>query len=148
MTLLRSDAQVALNDLLVSSQKAVAHYRDSAAHVAEETSTSLLRLAEQRSAACAQLEQAILQHDDLPSVPDEDRETVEQLYHRVHASLAEDDERDMLEQHLASEQSFSEQVADLVASGQLEDQDNLLRELLRQSRSAEAHLREMLSRHP
>lgn len=148
MTLFRSEAQVALNDLLVACQKSVDHYRDTAAYLAGANASSmLLQLAEQRQSTCEQLEQAVRQQGDLPSVPDADRETIESLYHRVHASLAADDERAVLEQHLTSEQKVAEQVADLVASGQLQEQSDLLHEVLKQSRAAEARLREMLTRH-
>lgn len=146
MTLLRTDAQVALNDLLVNWQKAEAQYRDSASYIEGGAKSFLLHLADEKRQACRKLDTAIRQHGDLPSTPDEDRETIENLFHRVHAKMARSDEVDVLEQHIKSEQLLSQQVADLIAVGQLEEESTLLHELQKQARAAEAQLRELLGR--
>lgn len=147
MTLLRSDAEVALNDLLVNCRKVAAQYRDSADHLEGRTSSVLAQLAEEHDGASRRLEQAIYRHGDLPSGTNEDRETLEQLYHRVHARLSEDEEADLVQQLLQLEQAFGQRLAELIASEQVGSDTDLLHDLLKQTRVAVARLHELSAAH-
>jgi hypothetical protein len=112
MSLLRSDEQVALNDLLVASETSVDHYRDTAELVLHSpVSKEMQAVANERQALVKQLEYAVRASGDLPSEPDADRESVEKLYHRVHAAVADDEIGDLLEQRLHGEHELARQVA-------------------------------------
>lgn len=107
MSIFRSDQQVALHDLLVTSEKSADHYRDSADFLAGlNVSEKLKTIADERDELAQHLTQAIQSLGDLPSAPDEDRESVEKLFHRVHASLSQDEIRDILRQRLDGEAHF------------------------------------------
>lgn len=145
MALLRSDAQVALNDLLTDCRKTAAQYQDSAQYLEGRVSVVMGQLAEERTAASQQLERAICRHGDLPSGSNEDRETIEQLYHRVHARLADDGTADRVEQMMILEQAFTQKLVDIIASERLSGDGELLHDLLKQTRVAVARLNKLLA---
>lgn len=146
MSLFRSDAEVALNDLLASSRKAARHYRDSADYLEGRASSVLAQLAEEHERASRRLEQAIYRHGDLPSGGNEDLETIEQLYHRVNARLSENDEAGLVQQLLELEQAFSQQLAELIATERVRNETDLLHDLLKQARMSVARLHELSTR--
>ncbi|MCW8193810.1 hypothetical protein F6455_03290 [Proteobacteria bacterium 005FR1] len=107
MSIFRTDQQVALNDLLVESEKTADHYRDSADFLEGlEVSAKLRAIADERDRLVQRLRQAIQSIGDLPKAPDEDRESVEKLFHRMHASMSRDEIRDILQQRLDGEDHF------------------------------------------
>lgn len=111
MVFLRSDQEVALNDLLVALRESVDHYNDAIELVDPSPLTPLLRdAAIQRSQFIPRLEEAIRQLGDLPSVPDPDKESGEMLIHHVGAALSNDYEPDVIEQRIASDQHLAQLV--------------------------------------
>jgi hypothetical protein len=113
MVFLRSDQEVALNDLLVALRESVDHYNDAIELVDPSPLTPLLREAAiQRSQFIPRLEDAIRQLGDLPSVPDPDKESGEMLIHHVGAALSNDYEPDVIEQRIASDQQLAQLVND------------------------------------
>jgi uncharacterized protein (TIGR02284 family) len=130
MSIFRSDQQVALNDLLVASEKTADHYRDSADFLdGLEVSEGLRSIADERDALAQRLRDAIQSSGDLPSAPDEDRESVEQLFHRVHASLSHDEIRDVLQQRLEGEEHFESLLRDAREAGWTRGSEGLVREI-------------------
>src|SRR5690606_33663912 len=109
MSLLRTEKQVAFNNLLVAVVETMDDYEDFAdviddPQIAEKFRTFM----QERKTLAAQLETVIRQLDDLPSPPDADKEDLGKLVHRIRAALFEneipralneliDDEQQMLE---------------------------------------------------
>lgn len=145
MSLLRNDQQVALNDLLVESEKSADHYRDSADFLGSlPPSLELNRIAGEREQLSQELSEAVRASGDFPSVPDEDLESVEKLFHRVHASLSHDEMRDVLQLRLDAEEEFARQIEDARQHGLTAGHETLIGELQQHVQSSIARLRGML----
>lgn len=113
MGILRSEQQLALQGLYQLAQESVDHYRDSAEFVDDDAAAQLFtRIADEREALAGQLAQAIRDTDDLPAAPDADRETGEQLIHRLHAWFTADQTLDVLQQRLLAEEELAAALAD------------------------------------
>ena len=111
MSILRSELQVALQELYRLAQESVDHYKDTAQFVDDEAATRLfIRIADEREAFARQLASAIRDTDDLPAAPDADREAGEQLVHRLHALFTADQTQDVLEQRLKAELELAQQL--------------------------------------
>lgn len=107
MGLLRTDKEVALNDLLVASRETADHYQDAIEYLEDPQLTPVLReIIQERQAFIARIEQSIRALGDLPSVPDPDRETGEMLIHHVTAALSPDSANEILEQRVKAEQQL------------------------------------------
>lgn len=114
MSLLRTDLQMALNDLHVTLMESADYYSDAAGFLEGEAHHSLCaelqRLAEERSALAGRVEAAIRQTGDLPSVPDADRETGGEWLQRLQAVLDEDQAEHILAQRLEAEEHLREEL--------------------------------------
>lgn len=111
MTILRSELQVALQDLYRMARESADHYQDAAQFVHAASATRLFtRIAGEREALARQLASAIRDTDDLPAAPDADREAGEQLIHRLHAWFTADQTEDILQQRLKAEQELAQQL--------------------------------------
>lgn len=127
MNLIRNKQQTVLHDLLVATRKSVDHYRDAADFLgALRAGNELRSIANERDRLVEGLEQAVKESGDLPSVPDEDRESVEKLFHRVHASLSSDEVQDVLQQRLDAEQAFARELAAIHDTGSVGKDAGLL----------------------
>lgn len=108
MSLIRTDEEVALNDLLVASRESVDHYRDAADFLEGKQFTDVLRaIASQRELFIARFEQAIRVLGELPSVPDPDKETGTMLIHHAAALLSKNYSLDVIEQRLTAEEHLT-----------------------------------------
>lgn len=111
MNLLRTDQQVAFNDLLIACRKSADHYRDAMDIIDSPAAKAALQpIAQERTEFVERLDRAVRALEDLPSGPDPDKESLEKIYHRLRAALSGNDEREVLEQRLAAEQQLSELV--------------------------------------
>ncbi|WP_041522118.1 hypothetical protein [Gilvimarinus agarilyticus] len=107
MSVLRTELQVALNDLHVALMESADHYRYAAEFVTDERTGKLFEtLAEARDLLADEAEEAIRDAGDLPSVPDADRETGEHLLQRLEAVFSADQAADVMAQRLEGEQEF------------------------------------------
>ncbi|MEX1196912.1 MAG: hypothetical protein WEB57_03485 [Pseudohongiellaceae bacterium] len=142
MSIMRSEYQVALQDLHSRILESVDHYRDSARFVEEEGAARLFRgIADDREAFASRVAEVVRKAGDLPAAPDADRETGEQLIHRLHAWFSSDQTQDVIEQRLDAEaelaswlvaqrgQSHSDVYRELL--GELEQQTGEVRSRLR-----------------
>lgn len=149
MTIVRNNQQLALNDLFVAGTKTADHYRDAADFLGSLPPSQVLRgIASERDKLVQRLEQAVRASEDLPSVPDEDRESVEKLFHRVHASLSDDQIKDILQQRLDAEEEFARIVTDIREAGWMENEPELLADVDQHIQSAKMKLRELMGNYP
>lgn len=97
MAILRDENMLALNDLVVASREAA--NRITAASEAMDDdglATRLAALAEQRTAAADELAEIIVSQDDIPNVPNSERELLRNVATRVVAALSDDRQRELL----------------------------------------------------
>ena len=113
MNIIRTELQVALHDLHVAVQESADHYRDSAEFLDDEPVSQLLvEIADEREQLAQKFEQAIRATDDLPAAPDADRETGEQLIHRLRSLFSSDQTEDVLNQRLEAEDALAQMLTD------------------------------------
>lgn len=97
MAILRDENMMALNDLVVACREAA--NRITAASEAMDDdglATRLAALAEQRNAAADELAEIIVSQDDIPNVPNSERELLRNVATRVVAALSDDRQRELL----------------------------------------------------
>jgi hypothetical protein len=111
MNIIRSDKQVALNDLLVAAKETVDHYQE-APDLIEDSSVNTIfsSIAQGRKPLIDQLENAIRALGDLPSAPDPDKETGTMLLHHAGALLTEDYLATFVDQRLRAEEQLAELI--------------------------------------
>lgn len=145
MNLFRNPQQLALNDILVAVRASADQYRDAADFVESRgASEELRRIANERDALVRRLEQAVRLAGDLPSVPDEDRESVEKLFHRLHASLSKDEIRDIMRQRLDTEYELARIVSAIRESGSVDDYLGLIEDVQRHVQVVITQLEQLL----
>lgn len=105
MSILRTDKQVAFNDLLMAVDEAMGGYEDFAEILDDRPIADMFRsFTQERKAIAGQLEAAIRQQDDLPSHPDADREDLGKLVHRIRALLSENEILKALQEMIEDEE--------------------------------------------
>ncbi|RFA26168.1 hypothetical protein CAI21_17720 [Alkalilimnicola ehrlichii] len=107
----RSEAQVAVDDLQLGHHHAAALYEEDADMIGDPLRAGLFKeLAEQRSRMGERLAQHLKRLGELPSGPDEDRETLSYLKDMIQARISDDEYRTLLENRLATEQELARLV--------------------------------------
>lgn len=111
MSILRTAQQVAFNDLLVAVEESIDDYADLAGALHDPAvSEAFHAFAQQRKSIVARLQAEIRRLDDLPSLPDADKEDLGRLVHRVRAALAADELPQAVQEMLEAEQHILELV--------------------------------------
>lgn len=145
MSIMRTEYQVALQDLHERILESVDHYRDSARFVEEEQAALLFRgIADEREAFASRVADVIREAGDLPAAPDADRETGEQLIHRLHAWFSSDQTRDVIEQRLDAEVDLANWLVAQRGHSHNEVHRDLLDGLEQQTGEVQSRLREAL----
>lgn len=109
MNLLRTDLQTALHDLHVALQENIDNYRDASTFVEDRRAGELFAaIAGEREPLRDEIEQAIRDVGDLPAAPDTDKETGEQLLHRLQSLFSRDQTEDVIAQRLEAEAALEE----------------------------------------
>lgn len=104
MTILRTDQQVAINELLIVIKDTADHFHDAAEFLDDPSVTRTLEtIAGERETLASRYEKAVRNLGDLPAGPDIDRETLERLAHRVGAAVSPDHVGEVISQRLAAE---------------------------------------------
>tara|TARA_A100000171_G_C2140055_1_gene154389 strand:- start:6866 stop:7312 length:447 start_codon:yes stop_codon:yes gene_type:complete len=112
MSVLRSDLQVALDDLHVALMASADDYRDAAEFVSDDTVKELfVQIAEKRQVLAQSAEKAIRASDDLPSAPDPDRQTGQHFLQRLEAAFSADQTIEIIEQRLTEESQLEQLVS-------------------------------------
>ncbi len=148
MNLIRTDQQVALNDLLVATEKSADLLRDAAQFLdGSQMEHELEQLAERRDMVTRDLQQAIRALDDMPSAPDPDAESTEKLLHRISAIFSGEKSRETtIRQRLATEDQLSTLLTQVQGRELGEEFDPLLYELKESIREVTLHLQQLLRR--
>lgn len=145
MSIMRSEYQVVLQDLHSRARESVDHYRDSARFVEEEGAARLFRgIADEREAFASRVADVIREAGDLPAAPDADRETGEQLIHRLHAWFSSDQTKDVIEQRLEAEAELANWLVTQRGQSHNDVHRALLDELEQQTGAVQSRLREAL----
>jgi hypothetical protein len=112
MMLLRTDKEVALNDLLMGCRETIDHYRDAVDLVSNQAVAKELRaIASLREPLCVQLEIAVRTQGSLPQVPDPDKEVSEMALHHMGAAVTQDYTYKILTQRLQAEERICELIS-------------------------------------
>lgn len=145
MSIMRSEYQVALQDLHALVRESVDHYRDSASFVAEDRAARLFHgIADDREALASRVARAIRESGELPAVPDADQEAGEQLIHRLHAWFSSDQTQDVIRQRLGAEAELASWLVEQRGKGHNDLYRELVGELEQQTGEVQSRLREAL----
>ncbi|WP_078083796.1 hypothetical protein [Microbulbifer mangrovi] len=107
MSLMRSDRQVALNDLHLAMQESADLYEYTAGFLQDPAASEICKsLARERSKLALQLARELRSEGELPSEPDRDKETAEQLQQRLETLFAEDRVRGVIAHRLQAEKTL------------------------------------------
>lgn len=107
MSILRSDVQVALNDLHMALQQSADYYHFAADYLKDAPAGAVCeQLAAARDDLAKQAVAAIRATGELPSEPDRDRETTEELRERLASLLARDAVTGVLNHRLEAEKTL------------------------------------------
>ncbi|HEY7885873.1 MAG TPA: hypothetical protein VIC08_13095 [Cellvibrionaceae bacterium] len=114
MPLLRTDLQMALNDLHVTLLESADYFRDAAEFLGggqnQSAGNFLESLADERYQLAERIEAAIRDTGDLPSVPDTDRETGNELWQKLEALMDDDKTAHILAQRLEAEEAIQQEL--------------------------------------
>ncbi|MGH6942590.1 MAG: DUF2383 domain-containing protein [Geminicoccaceae bacterium] len=141
--MLRSELQIALNDLEVACQQAADGHESAAGTVVDEELAATLRaFAAQHREAGEILGDRLRDLGDLPSTPDTDLETIKDILSRVKAALSPDERQSLLEDRVAAEAKL-EHCADLaLEQPELSEESRAVLNAIRdQARVAQTRLR-------
>jgi uncharacterized protein (TIGR02284 family) len=109
--LLRTDEQVALNQVESLMIEAADRYDTAAARTGDAQLAQLFAgLAQRRRQLAAELAQHIRALDDLPQYPDPDRETVQDLLTGIKALFSADERKALIDERVQAEQKLAESV--------------------------------------
>ena len=127
MTFIRTDEEVALNDLLVVSRETVDHYQHAMEFFKElQVANILSAIVQKREALLVRIENAIRALGDLPSMPDPDKETGQMLFQQLTAAISADTAAEILKQRVEAEKHLLELVDACRATSLAESQTQLL----------------------
>lgn len=88
MNILRNEKQTALQGLLIALQETTDMFRDTADYVDEQSlSQELESIARDREGFVQPVGDLLREHDDLPSAPDQERESAKKLLSRLRSSV-------------------------------------------------------------
>lgn len=105
--MLRDERQAALDEVIVACKTLADHYEEAAGLAEHSALADLFReLAGGRGRQAGELEAHLRRLGELPREPDADRETVESLLSRARSALAEDRDRELIEEREAAEREL------------------------------------------
>lgn len=141
--MLRSDWEVALDEVIVACEEAAEGHAEGARHPSAESEIGafLTELARQRRQQAAVLEERLRALGKLPRTPDRDSETIRHLIERVREAVSRDGARVLLDERARDEARLLERVEAALAR---DDLPAGTAELLRPLRDAAAAARQRL----
>jgi uncharacterized protein (TIGR02284 family) len=142
MTMLLSELQTALNDVVVACLEAADGHEAAAGMLSDDRLAAMLReLAHARREAAAELGAVIRGLGDLPPAPDADLAVARELATRVKAALSPDERPTVLQERAAAEAHLEACIAQALARTDLpESARTLLQQLSTGSQGARDRL--------
>lgn len=146
MSILRTPKQVAFNDLLVAVEESVDNYGD-LANALDDTAVAgtFHGFMQERRSIVRRLQAEIRRLDDLPSLPDPDKEDIGKLMHRLRAALSDDEITQALQEMLDAEQHIQELTGICAQEEPDPSESQLLTDLTAQVDSTVSRLRLMVA---
>lgn len=140
--MLRSELQIALNDVEVALQEAADGHEWAADFVPDPELSGLLReMAAARRGLSEALGEQLIELGDLPRAPDTDLETVRDLVSRVRAAFSPDERQALLEDRAAAEARLEACADTALARDDLSEETRaLLQEIRERARTAKGRM--------
>lgn len=140
--MLRSELQIALNDVEVACQEAADGHEWAADFVPDPQLADFLReTAGQRRALADALAEQLVGLGDLPREPDSDLETVRDLVARIKAAFSPDERSALLEDRAAAETHLEACTRTALGRDDLPDETRaLLQQILESARAAKERM--------
>lgn len=115
--ILRDERQVALDCVIVNAKRAADSYDDAAEIATDPSMTTLFReLSRRRDAMARELEPHLRALGELPSDPDVESEALGQVWRRVKATLAPDEQAPLLAEAAATEDELARCIDAAIAA--------------------------------
>lgn len=142
--LLRSEEQMALNQVQSLVVESADHYETEAAKTHDEQLMQLFsQLVQERRQIAAELAARIRALDDLPQHPDPDKETLSELFTSIKAIFADDERNTLLEDRLRFEDRIAETARSVLEQPLPEDTKNAISAVLSSVERTKHRLQEM-----
>lgn len=139
--MLRSEQQVALNDVIVAAHEAADGHETAADVIPDaELAARLRTFARERREAADRLGVHLRELGDLPTLPDSDLETLRDLLSRFKSVLSPEEWQSLLEDRVQAERHVVERARAALALEQREQARAVLQELERAAIEACEHL--------
>lgn len=140
--MLRSELQIALNDVEVALQEAADGHEWAADFVPDPELSGLLReIAAERRALSEALGEQLIELGDLPRAPDSDLETVRDLVSRIRAAFSPDERQALLEDRAAAEAHIEACAGTALARDDLSEETRaLVQEIRERARAAQGRM--------
>ena len=118
MSILRSDEQIALNELIVACREAANGHRTAAELLSQDAlAQQLEELAQDRETMADKLAELVLEGDDIPDAPSAEKELLESAVARLKSVISDDEARQALEDCKLKERKVFEAAEALLAIG-------------------------------
>ena len=118
MSILRSDDQIALNDLIVACREAANGHRTAAELLSDDAlAQQLEEIARDREAMAERLAEIVIEADDVPDAPSAEKELLGSAAMRLKSVINEDEIRTVLDDCKQKEQKVVEAAEALLATG-------------------------------
>lgn len=148
MTMIRTEKQVALQNLLVTLSETIELYEDAAQYlVGAELSKTLSEIVGKRKVLISSLQNAVRDSGDLPATPDPDKETLKKLLAHLYATLADDTAAQTLRNCITAEDQLSIELAECRQAGLEAQYSQLLIETADNIASTKMQLQNLLEKH-
>jgi hypothetical protein len=144
MSILRTSKQVAFTELLVAVEETMDDYADFA-KVFEDSpvASAFEEFAQQRKPLIERLETELRLLNDLPSPPNEDKEDLGKLVHRIRAAFSRDALHPALQEMLEEEQHTLELARKCEEDELNQSERKIIADLVKQIEATKARLRAM-----
>lgn len=148
MSMIRTEKQTALQDLLVALQETADMFRDTADYVDEQSlSKELENIASEREDFLPSLRKLLRDNEDLPSEPDRERETAKKLLSRLFAAVDSNSTGEILMEREKEEDHVKQALTQCRKIGLEENYGELLHNIDKHMISTHEKLQKLLAQY-
>lgn len=149
MSLLRSDEQVALNDLHMALVESAEHYRDAAASADDAALSDFLSdTAASRERDGHRVAALLRELDDLPKHPESDKQTIDTLLNHLGAAVMGDRDRALVQQRLEGDARLEDVIQAALAQDLPDHSLSIVEHIGENLRGQRTKLQQKLSSNP